>query len=80
MFKNKAPDGKNNECGLKIKEIRLKKKLSQRALSRQMQLLGYDVDHYYIMRIENGERFVTDIDLKMLCEVLQVSSSDILGF
>ena len=26
----------------------------------KMQLLGFDVDHYFIRRVENGERFVTD--------------------
>ncbi len=37
-----------------------------------MQLLGYDVDHYFIRRVENGERFVTDIDLKIFSQSLNV--------
>ena len=80
LFKIKAPDGKNNLCGLKIAELRQSKGYSQRALAKQMQLLGYDVDHYFIRRVENGERFLTDIDLRIFCQVLQVSSKDILGF
>lgn len=80
MFKNKAPNGKNNLCGERLKEIREKYGLSQRLLAKKMQLCGYDVDHYYIRRIENGQRFVTDIDLKIFCETLDISVSDILDF
>ena len=80
MFKIKAPDGTNNLCGKRIAELRKQKKLSQRKLSYKMQLLGYDVDNYFIRRVENGERFVTDIDLKIFCEALEVSITDILDF
>ena len=45
-----------------------------------MQLLGYDVDNHFIRRVENGERFVTDIDLMFFCEALGVPLSDILSF
>lgn len=80
MFKIKASDGKNNICGERIAEIRKQQNLSQIKLSKKMQLLGYDVDNYFIMRVENGERFVTDIDLKIFCEALNVSITDILNF
>ena len=80
MFKIKAPDGRNNLCGERIAQIRKEKKLSQRKLAYRMQLLGYDVDNYFIRRVENGERFVTDIDLKIFCESLEVSISEILDF
>ena len=80
MFKIKAPDGRNNLCGERIAQIRKARKLSQRKLAYRMQLLGYDVDNYFIRRVENGERFVTDIDLKIFCESLEVSLSEILDF
>ena len=80
MFKIKAPDGKNNLCGKRIAQIRMGQKLSQRKLSYQMQLLGYDVDNHFIRRVENGERFVTDIDLMIFCEALGVPLSEILDF
>lgn len=80
MFKVKAPDGSNNLCGQRIAQLRKDKKLSQRKLALKMQLLGYNVDNYFIRRVENGERFLTDIDLKIFCEALEVSSFDILGF
>ena len=44
-----------------------------------MQLLGFDVDHYFIRRVENGERFVTDIDLVIFARALDVSINDILS-
>ncbi len=80
MFKIKAPDGRNNLCGDRIAELRKQKKLSQRKLAYRMQLLGYDVDNYFIRRVENGERFVTDIDLKIFCEALEVPVTEILDF
>ena len=80
MFKIKAPDGRNNLCGRRIAQIRMGQKLSQRKLSFQMQLLGYDVDNHFIRRVENGERFVTDIDLMIFCKALGVPLTDILCF
>lgn len=78
MFKIKAPDGTNNLCGKRIAQLRREKKLSQRKLATKMQLLGYDVDHYFIRRVENGERFVTDIDLVIFSRALSVPIADIL--
>ena len=72
MFKIKAADGTNNLTGDKIAEIRKSKKLSQRKLANKMQLLGFDVDHYFIRRVENGERFVTDIDLVIFSRALEI--------
>ena len=79
MFKIKAADGTNNLTGRKIAEIRKSKKLSQRKLATKMQLLGFDVDHYFIRRVENGERFVTDIDLVIFSKALEVTISEILS-
>ena len=78
MFKIKAADGTNNLCGHKIAEIRKEKKLSQRKLAIKMQLLGFDVDHYFIRRVENGERFVTDIDLVIFSRALDVPTTELL--
>lgn len=79
MFKIKAADGTNNLCGKKIAMIRKTKKLSQRKLAAKMQLLGFDVDHYFIRRVENGERFVTDIDLVIFSKALEVPITQILS-
>ena len=75
MYKNRASDGKNNICGKRIKEIRLNlpEKTSQRELARMMQLADIDIDKNAIQRIENGDRFVTDIELRVFAQVLKVS-------
>lgn len=73
MFKLKAEDGYNNITGRRLIEIRHEMGLSQRKLAKMMQLAGYDVDHHFIRRIENGERFVTDIELVALSKVLKIS-------
>ena len=75
MFKIKAEDGTNNLCGANVRRIRLAKtpRLSQRKLAARLQVMGYDVDHHMIRRIETGERFVTDIELVMLARALDTT-------
>ncbi len=79
MFKIKAPDGRNNISGKKVKKYRLEKKVSQYKLAAKIQAMGYDVDNHFVRRIENGERFVTDIELTILAEALGVSIDDLLS-
>ena len=73
MYKNKAPSG-NNLCGKRIKSIRqhLPQKTSQRRLAEMLQVAGLDIDKNAIQRIESGQRFVTDIELKAIAQVLHV--------
>ena len=80
MFKTKSVNGKNNLCGENVGKIRkqMNPKMSQRALAAQLQLRGMDVDKNAIQRIECGKRFVTDIELVMLSEVLHVSLEELL--
>lgn len=80
MFKNKSLCGKNNLCGEKIYTLRKGHvpKMSQRILAEQLQIKGIDVDKNAVQRIESGERFVTDIELKVLAEIFEVSCDDLL--
>lgn len=80
MYKNKASDGANNICGCKVKKIRenLSERTSQRKLADMLQLAGLDIDKNGIQRIESGQRFVTDIELKKLSQVLRVSYQELL--
>lgn len=80
MYKNRAENGTNNICGKQIKSIResLPKKTSQRALADELQRAGLDVDKNAVQRIESGQRFVTDIELKVLAEVLGVTYEELL--
>ncbi|WP_367925504.1 helix-turn-helix domain-containing protein [uncultured Ruthenibacterium sp.] len=79
MFKIKAEDGTNNLCGANVRRIRLAKtpRLSQRGLAARLQVMGYDVDHHMIRRIENGERFVTDIELELLAQALGTTINEL---
>ena len=81
MFKNKTESGRNNVCGQKIYELRKNsaKKMSQRALADLLQLNGIDVDKNAVQRMESGQRFVTDIELKAICKIFSVSCDDLLG-
>jgi len=76
VFKHKAPDGTRNLCGKKVNALRknLIPKTSQRQLSEMMQLKGIDIDKTAIKRIENRERYVTDIELKALSEIFGVTA------
>ena len=80
MYKNKAQNGRNNICGLKIKKLRLgsEMKLSQRMLADMLQIQGLDLDKNAIQRIESGQRFVTDIELKAIAKVLNVKYEELL--
>ena len=68
---NKSISGRNNICGIKIREL----------LSRMdmLQLLGLDLDKNAIQRIESGKRFVTDIELRYFAKVLNVSYEELLS-
>ena len=78
MFKLKTKTGSNNITGARLTALRHEKGISQGQLARMMQLAGIDVDHHFIRRIKNGERFVTDIELVALSRVLSVSVSDLI--
>lgn len=79
MYKNKASTG-NNLCGKRIKVIRqsLPQKTSQRKLAEMLQIAGLDIDKNAIQRIESGQRFVTDIELKAIAKVLHVRYEELL--
>ena len=79
MFKNKNGES-NNISGKNIARIRkeITPKLSQRAFADKLQLCGIDVDKNAIQRIECGKRFVTDIELVVIAEVLNVTVMNLL--
>ncbi len=79
MFINKTDSGRNNRCGENITVFRIKLGLSQRKLADKLQLVGLDVDKNAIQRIEVGKRFVTDIELVYLAQVLNVDVNTLLG-
>ena len=80
MYKNRAPDGSNNICGKRIKKFReqLPENISQKQFSDMLQIAGLDIDKNAIQRMESGDRFITDIELKVIARVLGVTYQELL--
>ncbi len=62
-----------NMVGGRVKELRIKRKLSQQVLSDKLETLAIYICRGSISRIEDKQRTVTDIELYGLAEVLGVS-------
>ena len=71
---------RNNVCGAKLAKIRRGTEpfLSQTKMAELLQLAGMDCDRHVIRRIENGKRFVTDIELKIITDTLGLSADSLL--
>ena len=78
MFINKTDDGNNNLCGRRVARFRTEMKISQRELADRLQLVGLDMDKNAVQRIEAGKRFVTDIEIVGLSQVLGKSLDELL--
>ena len=48
-------------------------------LAERLQIEGLDLDKNAVQRIESGERFVTDIELRALARVLGVTAGELIG-
>lgn len=65
-------NGKKNLCGNRIREARLRQRLSQYDLAARLQTQGILIEQGSISRIEIGTRFVADYEVKVLAKVLNV--------
>lgn len=71
-------DGKiKNLIGPKVKELRTAKKLTQKNLAIQLQLLGYEFNELTILRIEQQTRFVSDIELLALATFFETEIKEL---
>lgn len=79
MFKNKAVNGRNNICGIKLAEIRKAQTpyMSQRILAEKLQLIGIDVDKNAVQRMESGQRFMTDVEILAICRTFQITPNEL---
>lgn len=78
MFINKTKDGRNNLIGERLAVLRTGMKLSQRAFADRLQIEGLEIDKNAIQRIECGKRFVTDIELVVICRALKTTPDALL--
>lgn len=73
MPKPRTLSGEKNLISQRLIELRKLNHLSQRDLSRKLQLAGYDMDKNVITRIETNRRYVTDIEIRALSQIFNVS-------
>lgn len=62
-------EGKRNVCGEKIREMRVKNRMSQSDLAAKLQVNGVIMERDSISRIESGTRFVADYELYIFAQV-----------
>ena len=72
-------NGSKNICGERVKAARKKLNLSQENLAAKLQLDGVIIERDSVSRIEKGTRFVADYEIAVLCKILKVTPSYLLG-
>ncbi len=64
--------GRKNICGNRVREARVRRKLTQEELAAKLQVEGLTLERDSVSRIEIGTRFVADFELVVLSKVLNV--------
>jgi len=72
-------EGKGNISGDRVRELRLRARLSQSALAAKMTPEGDIMEQDVISRIESGSRLVTDYELLALTKIFAVSADWLSG-
>ena len=77
MPKPRSDSGKKNLISENLIRIRKEQKISQRDLAKRLQLIGCDMDRNVITRIETQKRYVTDIEIQKLCQILNTTFEEL---
>ena len=72
-------NGLKNLSGPRIREARLKLRMSQSDLAARMQTEGINIERDSLSRIEIGTRFIPDFEIPVFARVLGVSVLWLLG-
>lgn len=72
--------GKKNVSGEMIRQLRIKKRMSQSDLAARLQVEGVMLERDSISRIESGTRFVADYELFIFAKVFGVEMAELLEF
>lgn len=72
-------EGQKNVSGDRIRELRLRARLSQASLAAKMQTEGVVVEQDVISRIESGSRLVTDYELLVLTRIFNTTADWLIG-
>lgn len=73
MPKPRTETGEKNLVGPRLRGLRERDGMSQRDLARRLQLVGMDMDKNVITRIETNKRYVTDLELRAIATIFNVS-------
>ena len=68
-----------NIIGKRVKELRLKQKISQRTLAARLTLSGIEFSDLTILRIEQGTHFVPDYEVAAIADYFHVTTDFLLG-
>ena len=71
--------GKNNISGERIRQARVIQKITQADLAARLQVEDVQIERNSISKIESGDRFVADYELKAIAKVLKVNIDWLLG-
>lgn len=67
-------DKRKNVCGIRIRELRKAKHLTQAQLAIRAQLEGYDkMTETAIVKLERGTRFVADYEVMIFAKILDTT-------
>ena len=71
---------RKNVCGIRIRQLRKEKKLTQKKLAILAQLAGYDfISESAIIKLELGSRFIPDYEVAIFAELLETTPEYLLG-
>lgn len=68
-----------NLCGPVVRKARTRLGLSQEQLAAKGQLMGWDVSRDILAKIEGQSRWVSDIELVLLAQLLKIDASALLA-
>lgn len=66
-----------NIAGKNIKKIRKEKKITQEELCARMQVMGFKISRSDISKLENGKRFINDVEILGFSDALKVQILDL---
>ena len=72
--------GRKNVSGERIRELRIKRRMSQSELAARLRVEGVILERDSISRIESGARFVADYELYIFAKILGVDMMSLVEF
>lgn len=63
-----------NISGIKLRELRIEKKMSQKQVAEKLQLEGIDLTEKEISKIEHNNRLVHDFELFAFAKIFNISA------